>query len=198
MLTLPLLLWTFRRFGLLERKTVLAISPWSPALWGTWCSWSWTLLPPLRCTWEHFIMFVNTVLHLSFSLLVYSSMLQMYLLCMVPFMYVRYYFFVLFVMAKISFIQLWVHISKADPLMSCLRCQACAPPRITPPLYASAMHPVSPLLKLSAIVPGIYFSALHHCVRVLNISFDIASPLATASYIKQWLYHARLNKSRTN
>lgn len=137
MFTLPLLLWTFRRFGLLERKTVLTISPWSPALWGMWCSWCWMLLPPLRCTWEHFIMFANTVLHLSFSSLFYSSMLQMYLLCMVPFMYVRYYFFVLFVMPKISFIQLWVRISRTDPW--------CAVSGAKPVPLLLSLHPCTPL-----------------------------------------------------
>lgn len=174
MLTLPLLLWTFRRFGLLERKTVLTISPWSPALWGTWCSWSWTLLPPLRCTWEHFIMFVNTVLHLSFSLLVYSSMLQMYLLCMVPFMYVRYYFFVLFVMAKISFIQLWVHISKTDPLMSCLRLSS---------LCASSYHSTPVHLCDAPCVSA--SQTLCHCTRHLFLC-----PTSLCQSLEHLIWHS--------
>lgn len=113
MLPLSLLLWTVRNFGLLERTTVVTISPWSPSLGGVWCLWCWILLPPLRWTWHNFFMFANTILHLSFPSLVYSSMLQMHLLYMVPFMYVRY-FFVLFVIPKISFVQLHVHISKTD------------------------------------------------------------------------------------
>lgn len=82
--------------------------------------------------------------------------------------------------------------------MSCLQCQACAPSLITPSLYASTMLPVFLLLKSSAVIPGIYFSALNDCIRVLNSSFDKASLLATASYVKRWLYHARINKSRIN
>lgn len=51
-------------------------------------------------------MFASPLFHLSLSSLVYSSMLTPNLVYVMPFMNVTYYFFVLFVAPKTSFVQL--------------------------------------------------------------------------------------------
>lgn len=65
-------------------------------------------------TWDRFSMFGKTTLHLSLSSLVCNSTLHLIFVYMVAFMGIRYYFFVLFVTPKTSFVQLQVCISLTD------------------------------------------------------------------------------------
>ena len=84
-------------------------------------------------------------------------------------MNVRQYFFVLFVTPKTSFIQLQVCVSLTEHgqvvMAMASLVLACDAPIITPYLPSSALHFMFPLLKVSAVTPGLYFSALCHCVR---------------------------------
>jgi len=118
---------------------------------------------------------------------------KVFTIYMVPFVYVRYYFFVFFVILKNSFVQLRVCISKTDPrwVVSSAR----PVPNLLSLHPCTPLHAVFPLLK-SSVVEGLYFSALHHCASLTHlIRHSITA--ATASYMKQQLYHARINRSRT-
>lgn len=66
-------------------------------------------------------------------------------------------------------------------------------------------HPTSarsascvPTLEASVIIPGSYFSTLHHYGIVINSSFYIEQLLVTAIYIKLCLYYTKINTVKTN
>lgn len=48
----------------------------------------------------------------------------------------------------------------------------------------SVPHPVASLLNNPAGVSDMYFSTLHHYVRVINISFYLQKLLLAATYVK--------------
>lgn len=48
----------------------------------------------------------------------------------------------------------------------------------------SVPHPVASLLNNPAVVSDIYFSTLHHYVRVINISFYSQKMLLAATHVK--------------
>lgn len=78
-------------------------------------------------------------------------------------------FSVLYVTSKTRFfLQLQVCLSLTDmsELLTSMRTQeaGCALSFINPRLYFSAVQPMSPLLKPSAVIPDLYFSTLCHCV----------------------------------
>lgn len=102
--------------------------------------------------------------------------------------YVRYYFFVLFITAKTSLVQVPVCLSLTDHglvVHSC-RISRAKPCPISYPLLClctSVPRPVSLLLKAS-VIPHLPFSMLYHYSRVVNIFFYIEQLLASAIYIK--------------
>lgn len=75
------------------------------------------------------------------------------------------YFIVGFIIAQISFVQLKVCMSLTDEgeLFTAMSpVLACASSLIIPCLCISVPHPVSPLLKVSAVISGLYFAMQHH------------------------------------
>jgi len=114
--------------------------------------------------------------------LICSSILHPDTQYMLPFMRVRYCFYVLFVTPKSSFVYLHVCISltgHGQVGYNCsLQCQPCASPLTIPCLCPSLPHLVFPLLRTSAIVPHSHFSTLCHCFRI----------------VKLWLHHRAIRK----
>lgn len=114
-------------------------------------------------------MFGNTLLYLCSLFTALRLHATSKLPYMVPFMYVRYSFFVLFVTLKTSSVQAHFCISLTDPwevAHGCcgLQCQPSAPSHVIPFLHSSMLYPGPPFLKASAIFSRpvfLYATSLH-------------------------------------
>lgn len=110
-------------------------------------------------------------------------------------------FSLLFVTPQARFLQLQVSLSLAGMLISMWTKEAaCALSFINPCLYFSALQPMSPLLKPSARIPGLYFSTLCHydSHKFLNLHRKIAYCCYLPISAYNWLCHMRVNKSKPN
>lgn len=66
------------------------------------------------------------------------------------------------------------------------------------PVHLCAMSCISASRWRAAIIAGLYFSTLHHNIRVAGISFCPEQMLLPAIPTKMWSYHTKINKSKTN
>ena len=82
--------------------------------------------------------------------------------------------FIFFVTPATSIVQVCASLSDhRKTVYSCGASGARPVPYLLSCLHSSVLHPIFPFLKAPAIIPGLYFSTLHHCVRAINISFCI-------------------------
>lgn len=168
-LTLSLLLWIQR----------LVVSCWCRCGVMTsqnlefFCSGSMTFLPMISSLiffpsplWGIYICLLMCK-HITLFSVVHSSRLHSNSLSMVPFMYVRYYFFVLFLTPRTSYVKLQL----SNVFTEC--CE------FSGPVWKPVSHLYSPCAitcyhALSLLFPRLtmsYISILDRCVRIVNISF---------------------------
>lgn len=116
-------------------------------------------------------MFANKFLNLALSSLVCSSMLYPNLIYVVPYIHVRYYFFILFITLKPVLFSLKcavLQVTMGELSIARVSQSVYSVPYLFLSYACIPLHPMSPLLKASAILPGLYFSTLYHCVRVVK------------------------------
>lgn len=143
------------------------------------------------------------VLTCFYTSLLCSSMLDPNLLCMTYGFHVCQILLLCSVTRTTSFAQLQLCISLTD------RWQVvCSYGVSTASLCLISSHPMLVHLRATscvsaaqwraAVVPGLYFSTLHRCVRVASISLYIEQLLVPAISRKIWSYHTKMNKSKPN
>ena len=133
-----------------------------------WCLCWWFVLPPSRIHLGLFLCFLTHFYIFAHFSLVCSFRLHPNILYLVPFLYVRYIsLFSLFPLKSGS-----SSFRSASPLIDRgwityseeVSSASLCPISYHPCQYSSTPCSVFPLLKASAIVPGLYFSMLHHGV----------------------------------
>jgi len=120
----------------------------------------------LGSMWSHFYILPNKFLHFTLSSLFCTSTLHPKVLCMFPFVSVTSLFSLLRLKVVLPSSRSVYCYLTTDVLLIVVGSSVamCALSFIKPCLCFAAAHPVSPLLKSSAVTLGLYFSTLYHCV----------------------------------